>query len=110
MRNINTLRNTSQFREVYERGTSYANRMLVMYVLESDGPSVIGFSVSKKVGNSIIRHRTVRLLRESYLNYKDIIPEGLRIVVVARTAVQGKGQQEVEDAFAHLLKLHKILQ
>ena len=110
MRNINTLKNTSQFQEVYEKGSSIANRLMVMYILKSEGPTQIGFSVSKKVGNSIIRHRTVRLLRESYLKSKDMIPEGLKIVVIARTQIKGKGQAEVDEAFSYLLKKHGIMQ
>ena len=34
MRNIDSLRNTSQFKEVYEQGKSYANKILVLYVLK----------------------------------------------------------------------------
>lgn len=110
MRNINTLKNTSQFKEVYEKGTSYANRLLVMYIYGSEGQTAIGFSVSKRIGNSIIRHRTVRLLRESFLKYKEEIPEGLRIAVIARNPINGKGQREVDEAFSDLLKKHGIVQ
>ena len=110
MRNINTLKNTSQFKEVYEKGTSYANRLLVIYIYKAEGPSQIGFSVSRKVGNSIIRHRTVRLLRESYLKNKELIPEGLKLVVVARTQIKGKAQADVDEAFSHLLRMHGIVQ
>ena len=37
MRNIDSLKNTSEFKEVYEKGTSKANKLLVLYVLEKEG-------------------------------------------------------------------------
>ena len=62
-----SLKKNRDFQNVYCNGLSYANRFLVMYVLENHlGKNRIGISVSKKVGNSVIRHRVTRLIRESY--------------------------------------------
>ena len=62
-----SLKKNYQFRFVYNRGKSIANRLLVMYVVRNgtDG-NRFGISVSKKVGNSVVRSRITRLLRESY--------------------------------------------
>ncbi len=73
------------------------------------GYSRIGISVSKKVGNSVVRHRITRLIRESYrLNEANLIP-GYDIVVVARSNAKGKGFFDIESAFLHLAKLHHII-
>ena len=109
MRNINSLKNSSQFSGVYEGGRSFANRLLVVYVLQADDVVKLGISVSKKVGNSIVRHRVTRLIRESYLNLRDRIAYGNYIVVIARSAAKDKTQAEIEEALAQLLKKHKIL-
>ena len=62
-----SLKKNGQFREVYKKGKSYANKYLVIYVLENNqDKNYLGISVSKKVGNSIVRHRLARLIRESY--------------------------------------------
>ncbi len=71
--------------------------------------SRIGISVSKKVGNSVIRHRIVRLIRESYRLNKDKIKTGFDIVVVARNTAKGKNFHDIESAFLHLCRLHKII-
>ena len=68
-----SLKKNQDFKVVYQNGTSYANRLLVMYVLKNQHmKNRLGISVSKKVGNSVVRHRLTRLIRESYrLNETD---------------------------------------
>lgn len=56
------------FQRVYKNGRSRANKYLVMYVKTGEsGPNRYGFSVSKKVGNSVVRHHITRLLREPFV-------------------------------------------
>ena len=54
-----------EFLNVYHHGKSYANRYLVMYLLKNgSSENRYGITVSKKVGNSVVRHRVTRLKRE----------------------------------------------
>ena len=105
-----SLKNNSDFQKVYKRGKSFANRYFVMYVLEneSDG-NRLGISVSKKVGNSVIRHHLTRLVRESYRLHEDMFNSGLDIVVIARTTARDISYREAESALLHLGSLHKII-
>ena len=91
------------FQIVYKNGKSYANKYLVMYVLENHREeNRLGISVSKKVGNSVIRHRITRLIRESYRLNKDEFKNGYDIVVIARSSAIDKTYQEIESALLHL--------
>ena len=91
------------FQIVYKNGKSYVNKYLVMYVLENHKEeNRLGISVSKKVGNSIVRHRITRLIRESYRLNKDEFQNGYDIVVVARSNAKDKTYQEIESALLHL--------
>ncbi len=105
-----SLKKNCDFQYVYKNGKSYANRYLVMYVLENntDG-NRLGISVSKKVGNSVVRHRVTRLIRESYRLHENIFNSGLDIVVVARNSACSVSYQEAESALLHLAKLHQLL-
>ncbi len=82
---IRVLKKNQDFKVVYQNGTSYANRLLVMYVLKNQHmKNRLGISVSKKVGNSVVRHRLTRLIRESYRLNETDFDSNLDIVVVAR--------------------------
>ena len=105
-----SLKKNRDFQNVYKKGKSYANRYLVMYVLENDTDrNRLGISVSKKVGNSVIRHHLTRLIREGYRLQEDMFNSGLDIVVVARSTAKDISYHEVESALLHLGGLHKII-
>lgn len=105
-----SLKKYGDFQRVYKKGRSYANRYLIMYVLEQDTQkNRIGISVSKKVGNSVVRHRITRLIRESYrLNETEFVG-GFDIVVIARPGAKERNFFDIESALLHLGRLHGIV-
>ena len=105
-----SLKKNNDFQNVYKNGKSYANKYLVMYVLENNtNRNRLGISASKKVGNSVVRHRFARLVRESYRLHENIFNSGLDIVVVARKSASSVGYAEIEGALLHLSKLHHMI-
>lgn len=105
-----SLKKNGDFQNVYRKGKSYANKYLVMYVLENNtNRNRLGISASKKIGNSVVRHRFARLVRESYRLHENIFNSGLDIVVVARKSAAFVGYAEIESALLHLSKLHRII-
>ena len=105
-----SLKKNIDFQNVYRNGKSYANRFLVVYILENHTEkNRLGISVSKKVGNSVIRHHLTRLIRESYRLHEDMFDSGLDIVVIARATARNISYHEVESALMHLGRLHKIV-
>ena len=104
-----SLKKNQDFRVVYSSGKSYANRFLVMYVLKNETKkNRLGISVSKKVGNSVVRHHITRLIRESYRLQEERFQSGIDLVVIARGAAKDASYHEIESAMMHLAKLHKI--
>ncbi len=99
------------FQIVYKDGKSHANKYLVMYIYNNESShNRLGISVSKKVGNSVVRHRITRLIRESYRKQEDLFQKGWDIVVIARAGAKGRTYQEIESALIHLGKLHYIIE
>ena len=101
MKYSESLKKNKDFQYIYRKGT---------YVLENGtGQNRLGISVSKKVGNSIVRHRLTRLIRESYRLQEERFRCGLDIIVIARIGAKGKGYKEIVGAMLHLAHLHKII-
>ncbi len=104
------LKNSREFGHVYRNGKSYANKYLIMYVLNNElSNNRIGISVSKKVGNSVVRHRITRLIRESYRLNESMFNSGLDIVLVARPGSKDRSYSEINSALIHLAKLQRII-
>ncbi|WP_026526245.1 ribonuclease P protein component [Butyrivibrio sp. VCD2006] len=103
MQNTESLRRTADFQLVYKTGKSYADKNIVIYVRENQTDiNRLGISASKKVGNSIVRHRFARLVREVYRLHENIFNSGLDIVVVARNRAKEASYFDIEKSFLYL--------
>lgn len=109
---IYRLKKNFEFKLVYRRGKSVANELLVMYMFKNkrnkDNEKIpynrLGVSVSKKVGNSVVRSRSKRLISESFrLNY-DCMLKGYDFIFIARNSIVGKNYFDVEKSMMNLIK------
>ena len=102
---MESLKKNKDFKACYNFGKSYANRFLVVYVLPNGlEHNRVGISVSKKVGNSVVRHRIKRLIRESYRLHVQEFDGGSDIAVIGRRSADGASYQEIERALLTLLR------
>ncbi|MGL4772123.1 MAG: ribonuclease P protein component [Clostridium sp.] len=106
------LKKNSEFRTVYRRGKSFANDLLVLYIfnnrknktLNNELYNKVGISVSKKVGNSVVRSRSKRLISENYRLTQENLKAGFDFVFVARTKLKDKDFHDVTKAMNNLFK------
>ena len=106
-----SLKKNQDFKTVYGHGKSCANRYLVMYVLGNDSSgNRLGISVSKTVGNSVVRHRLTRLIRESYRLNESHFSKGFDIVVIARVSAKNATYRDIEQALLKLAATHHIVE
>lgn len=107
MKNIVGLKKTAEFKRVYEKRKTYADKYLIIYAAKNNENVLkLGISVSKKIGNSVVRHRVSRLIREAYRLNNYLNDGGIDIVVVAREAAAGAGFREIEQSYLKLVKRH----
>ena len=104
-----SLKKNKDFQIVYRTGKSYANRFLVMYIRKNGmNRNRSGISVSKKVGNSVVRHHLTRLIREGYRLQEEHFLCGYDIIAVVRVNAKNSTFADIKSALIHLGKLHKI--
>lgn len=109
MKHTESLKKNYQFRYVYNRGKSMANRHLVLYLVKNGTQANrLGISVSKKVGKSVVRSHVTRLIRESYRLMEDELKQGYDLVVIARVNAANAGYHEISGSLRHLLKKQQL--
>lgn len=98
------LRGRDRFEEIRRHGKCWTHRLLVLCILPNDLPaSRFGFSVSKRVGNAVVRNRVRRRLRESVrLRFPTIAP-GWDVVLIARPPIAQAEFRQVETAIERVL-------
>ena len=95
----NVLRKNREFSAVYNKGKSVGDRYVVLFYRLNGLPyNRTGFLASKKVGNSVVRNRAKRLMKESYRNIEGSLPEGYDFIIIARNTICGKKCAEVEKS------------
>ena len=110
MKEYTSLKKNIDFQKVYRNGKSKANKYLVMYVLPNNlSINRLGITVSKKVGNSVVRHHLTRLLRESYRLHEEMFHSGWDIVVIVRVSAKNEGYHKLKSSLLHLSNLHGII-
>ena len=105
MNRFPSIKKNEEFRRIYRSGKSCANDSLIMYVLKQEDNTDnkrIGISASKKIGNSVVRHRIARVLRECFRLHRDELKSGYDIVVIARQPAAAMGYEDMSRAFLDL--------
>ena len=81
------LRKSGEFLQLQRHGARHQSGHFVLYGLSgaNDERSRLGITVSRRVGNAVVRNRIKRRVRECYrLKLRAMLPAGVAIVVIAR--------------------------
>lgn len=105
------LKRRNDFRRIFRIGTSTANRQFVVYhcVRREQGPTRIGISVSRKVGNAVVRNRIKRLIKEITRHWIDQLPEKTDIVLIVRKPAAQMDYHQMKSSLRHVFKRAKVL-
>lgn len=111
MHRSHRLKKNEQFQAVFQRGSSAANKQFVLYSAKQEGQAAfrVGISVSKKIGNAVVRNRVKRLIREAVARMESDIPVSLDLVIIARPGVEAMTLEAIEQSLLHVMKRAKVI-
>lgn len=99
------IRDNRRFQEIRRTGKSFSNRLVVLCVLPNEQPfSRFGFSVSRRIGNAVVRNRVKRRMREAVRLKMHQIEPGWDCVFIARNPIRDAAYCEIDGACARLLR------
>lgn len=70
--------------------------LLVAAGPDAKGPSRLGITASKQVGNAVVRNRCKRLVREAFRRDPGLLPAGVDLVVIVRSGTEALSLAEVQ--------------
>lgn len=105
-----TLKKNREFQFVYRKGKSANTKLMALiYVKSRYGGVRAGFSVSKKVGNSVIRNKARRRLKEALREILPALSGNYSIIFVARPDIASARYEQIGKEMRFLLKKAGIL-
>lgn len=116
------IKREAEFKKIMEKGKSYADKYLVVYVLEKfseinpltcsskevtqEGESRLprmGLSVSRRIGKAVIRNRIKRWMREVFRLHQSRLKDRMEIILIARSSAKELVDYfEMEKRILHL--------
>ena len=95
-----------QFLKNYEDGKRFPGRCFVaIYRIAPDRVEPrVGLTVSKRVGNSVVRNRAKRLIREAVRKNWDLFPAGCDAVIQARAGIRDATPDQIKAELERSLR------
>ncbi|OAB40508.1 ribonuclease P protein component [Paenibacillus macquariensis subsp. defensor] len=105
------LRNRADFSRVYRHGRSFANHQFVVYWFRKKEVEQfrVGISVSKKVGNAVVRNRMRRMVKEIVRHHDVELIEHIDLVFIVRKGAITMPYKDMERSVLHVLRKASLL-
>ena len=99
------LTDSAEFDRVYKQGVAFRGKLFSVHAFPNDlGTMRLGLSVSKKVGNAVVRNAIRRRLREIFAAAVAGNDAHLDLVVSARPAARDATYEELRGEFDRALR------
>ena len=97
------------FNYLLNKGTSVPAKALVLIYAPSKYNKRVGFVVSKKIGNAVIRNRTRRRLREAFRSMIDTVNDYTNYIIIARKGIEELDFLEIKNSLTGVLKRANLI-
>lgn len=97
----------NKFKTVFEKGKYFYSKYVIVYAQKNHTEeNDIGIIVSRKIGNSVVRHRYTRIIREiCRLNLSKYV-KGYDVILISKKSIIDKEYREIE---LDLIKLFEYI-
>lgn len=104
------LRKNAEFKKVYIGGKNFWNRNLILYIKKNKlEESRFGITITKKIGNAVVRNKIRRRVKEIYRLNLHRIKDGYDLILLPKKNVVDISYKELESALIHILKISGML-
>ncbi len=98
------IRKKKEFEAVYNGGRKFSHQLFIAFYLKNSyGYSRLGLTVSKKIGNAVVRNRVKRLIREVFRLNRHELKGNYDIVFNVKKGISNSSFDDVESAFMDLV-------
>jgi len=95
----------SHYQFIYKKGKVEHSKILTLvYARTKIQPFKVGFSVSKKIGKSVIRNKVKRRMRECFNLLENLFNVNYNYVFVAKKGIENLTFWEIKDDMEKLVK------
>ncbi|MDD3386669.1 MAG: ribonuclease P protein component [Candidatus Pacebacteria bacterium] len=103
----NRLKKKKEFETVFKNGKTVRSKNIISkYFKSEDNKTKIGFIVSKKVSKKAVeRNKIKRRLRASVRENKEMIKDGMNIIIIALPSIKEVPYSEINNDIKSILKI-----
>ena len=101
-----SIKKNDEFKNVYKKGKKIVNKFFIFYYFKNNlGYDRIGFTVSKKVGNAVVRNKVKRRLKAFLRENTQLYPTNFKLVIIARSKSGNSEWQSIKEDLTRAFKI-----
>ena len=104
MKKINIVKRNTEFNNIIKIGKKFYSDIFFIYVIKNNGHNRFGISVSKKIGNAVVRNKYKRRIKDIIDKYK-FNYDGLDIIIISRPKLKEYNYNYMKDNLNKLLNM-----
>lgn len=103
------LKKNKEFNYVYKKGNTVYGKYVGLYYVKTKYPFKVGFSISGKIGNSVIRHKVKRKLTHLFKEFITQVNPNYNYIFVARNGIEALTYDQLKVEMKKVLTKGNII-
>lgn len=99
-----------EFNYIFKKGKAFSTKLFVLNYSPTKLPTFkVGFSVSKKIGNAVVRNKVKRRMREALRSMQEEVNSQHNYIFVARKGIELATFEEIKNSIYFSLEKSRLL-